>query len=123
MHHPTDKITYATAFVTPVVEHVMEPKIAQWVSIDLLFMKYDKFVLLDDLPRIGDCGLMVVNQVFLLCAGVTLMECNHHNYNQKKYENKNKHYNDCYRLLSDSKPSVSFPSCTISSNRCKFHNC
>ena len=41
MYHPTDKITYATAFVTPVVEHVMEPKIAQWVSIDLLFMKYD----------------------------------------------------------------------------------
>ena len=31
MHHPTDRITHTTAFVTPVVEHWMEREIAQWV--------------------------------------------------------------------------------------------
>ena len=31
MHHPTDRITYTTAFVTPVVEHWLEREIAQWV--------------------------------------------------------------------------------------------
>ena len=30
MHHPTDRITHTTAFVTPVVEHWMEREIAQW---------------------------------------------------------------------------------------------
>ena len=32
MHHPTDRITHTMAFVTPVVEHWLEPEIAQWVS-------------------------------------------------------------------------------------------
>ena len=31
MHHPTDRITHTMAFVTPVVEHWLEPEIAQWV--------------------------------------------------------------------------------------------
>ena len=31
MHHPTDKITHSTAFVTPVVEHWLEREIAQCV--------------------------------------------------------------------------------------------
>ena len=31
MHHPTDRITHTTAFVTPVVEHCREQEIAQWV--------------------------------------------------------------------------------------------
>ena len=31
MHHTTDRITYTTAFVTPVVEHWLERQIAQWV--------------------------------------------------------------------------------------------
>ena len=31
MHHPIDRITHATAFVTPVVEHWVELEIAQWV--------------------------------------------------------------------------------------------
>ena len=31
MNHPTDRITHTTAFVTPVVEHWLEPEIAQWV--------------------------------------------------------------------------------------------
>ena len=31
MHHPTDRIEHATAFVTPVVEHWLEREIAQWV--------------------------------------------------------------------------------------------
>ena len=31
MHHPTDRIAHATAFVTPVVEHWLEREIAQWV--------------------------------------------------------------------------------------------
>ena len=30
-HHPTDKITHTTAFVTPVVEHWLELEIVQWV--------------------------------------------------------------------------------------------
>ena len=32
MHHPTDRITHTTAFVTPVVEHWLEREIAQWVQ-------------------------------------------------------------------------------------------
>ena len=31
MHHPTDRITHTTAFVTPVVEHWLEQEIAQFV--------------------------------------------------------------------------------------------
>ena len=31
MHHPTDRIIYTTAFVTPVMEHWLEREIAQWV--------------------------------------------------------------------------------------------
>ena len=31
MHHPTEKITHTTAFVTPVVDHLLEREIAQWV--------------------------------------------------------------------------------------------
>ena len=31
MHHTNDRITHTTAFVTPVVEHWLEKKIAQWV--------------------------------------------------------------------------------------------
>ena len=30
MHHPTDRITHTTAFVTPVVEHWLEREIAEW---------------------------------------------------------------------------------------------
>ena len=31
MHHPTDRITHTTAFVTPFVEHTLVREIAQWV--------------------------------------------------------------------------------------------
>ena len=31
MHHPTDRITHTTAFVTPVVEYWLEPEITQSV--------------------------------------------------------------------------------------------
>ena len=31
MHHPTNRISHTTAFVTPVVEHWLEREIAQWV--------------------------------------------------------------------------------------------
>ena len=31
MHHPTDRNTHTTAFVTPVVEHWLEREIAHWV--------------------------------------------------------------------------------------------
>ena len=31
MHHPTDRITHTTAFVTPVVDHWLKQEIAQWV--------------------------------------------------------------------------------------------
>ena len=34
MHHPTERITHTTAFVTPVVEHWLEREIAQWVHRD-----------------------------------------------------------------------------------------
>ena len=33
MHHPTDRITHTTAFVTPVVVHWQEREIAQWVHL------------------------------------------------------------------------------------------
>ena len=33
MHHPTDRITHTTAFVTPVVEHWLEREIAQWARV------------------------------------------------------------------------------------------
>ena len=32
MHHPTDRMTHTTAFVTPVVEHWLQREIAQWVN-------------------------------------------------------------------------------------------
>ena len=32
MHHPTDRITHTTTFVTPVVEHWLEREIVQWVQ-------------------------------------------------------------------------------------------
>ena len=38
MHHPTDKITHTTAFVTPVVEHWLEREIALRQSNKLLFL-------------------------------------------------------------------------------------
>ena len=31
MHHPTDRITHATAFVIPVLEYWLEREIAKWV--------------------------------------------------------------------------------------------
>ena len=31
MHHATDRIIHATAFLTPVMEHWLEREIAQWV--------------------------------------------------------------------------------------------
>ena len=31
MHHPTDMIAHTTASTTPVVEHLLEREIAQWV--------------------------------------------------------------------------------------------
>ena len=31
MHHPTDRITHTTAFVTPIVEHWLKREIDQWV--------------------------------------------------------------------------------------------
>ena len=31
MHHPTDRITHTTSFITPDVEHWLEREIAQWV--------------------------------------------------------------------------------------------
>ena len=30
MHHPTDRITHTTAFVTHIMEHWLEREIAQW---------------------------------------------------------------------------------------------
>ena len=37
MHHPTDRITHTTAFVTPVMEHWLEREIVQWSTwIDLM---------------------------------------------------------------------------------------
>ena len=32
MHHPTDRITHTTAFVTPVVEH--------WLEQEIIILKY-----------------------------------------------------------------------------------
>ena len=31
MHHPTDRISYTTAFLTPVMEHWLERVMAQWI--------------------------------------------------------------------------------------------
>ena len=33
MHHPTDRLTHTTAFVTPVVELWLQREIAQWVDV------------------------------------------------------------------------------------------
>ena len=32
MHHPTDRITHTTAFVTPVVEHWLERELHDWCN-------------------------------------------------------------------------------------------
>ena len=31
MYHPTDRITYTTVFIAPILEHWLEREIAQWV--------------------------------------------------------------------------------------------
>ena len=36
MHHPSDRITHTTAFVTPVVEHWLERATAQWLLEDVV---------------------------------------------------------------------------------------
>ena len=33
VHHPTDRIAHTIAFVTPVVEHWLKQKIAQWATV------------------------------------------------------------------------------------------
>ena len=39
MHHPTDRMTHTTAFVTPVVEHWLEREIAQWANDRICFVR------------------------------------------------------------------------------------
>ena len=41
MHHPTDRITHTTAFVTPVVEHWME-RVRQESNIPILLLCYEQ---------------------------------------------------------------------------------
>ena len=43
MHHPTDRITHTTAFVTPVVEHWLEWEIAQWAHQERMLYHRAKF--------------------------------------------------------------------------------
>ena len=38
MHHPTDRITHTTAFVTPVVEHWLEREIISGHQASLMFV-------------------------------------------------------------------------------------
>ena len=38
MHHPADRITHTTAFVTPVVEHWLEREIARLPNVCLMCM-------------------------------------------------------------------------------------
>ena len=45
MHHPTDRITHTTAFVTPVVEHWLEREIAQWVEATSASSEADPLIL------------------------------------------------------------------------------
>ena len=48
MHHPTDRITHTTAFVTPVVEHWLEQEIAQWVPLHtFLLLEVFSFAIID----------------------------------------------------------------------------
>ena len=61
MHHPTDRITHTTAFVTPVVEHWLEREIAQWVHPFFFF----PFYYLEDLWSRG-CGLIGLSLVLYL---------------------------------------------------------
>ena len=55
MHHPTDRIAYTTAFVTPVVEHWLEREIAQWVHhfMGLLFLISIKGSFICIIPQTG----------------------------------------------------------------------
>ena len=46
MHHPTDRLTHTTPFVTPVVEHWLEREIAQWVC-NIEYMCLKKHVTLE----------------------------------------------------------------------------
>ena len=39
MHHPTDRITHITAFVTPVVEHWLEREIAQCAVVECVLFE------------------------------------------------------------------------------------
>ena len=48
MHHPTDRITYTTAFVTPVVEHWLEREITQWVHSAVVFSYSCSYIKMDN---------------------------------------------------------------------------
>ena len=65
MHHPTDRITHTTAFVTPVMEHWLEREIAQWIHHEgsirpphrtMSERSYDSYI---SLPSEVECLLMV----------------------------------------------------------------
>ena len=51
MHHPTDRITHTTAFVTPVVEHWLEREIAQWDMKQLHILLVAKYGLSRDVNK------------------------------------------------------------------------
>ena len=75
MHHPTDRITHTTAFVTPVVEHWLEPEIAQWVrpmkdrsddpSHHKRMLLPQSYILLLATPRLDPCITLYSNNTLL----------------------------------------------------------
>ena len=64
MHHPTDRITHTTAFITPVVEHWLEREITQWVGSLKALQKVCRLSL--DMPRKFDVPTARDNQFFPL---------------------------------------------------------
>ena len=75
MHHPTDRITHTTAFVTPVVEHWLEREIAQCVhpmkdrSDDPSHHQHDRYSVayrnLTCLVNLSKCELIKVSVTFI----------------------------------------------------------
>ena len=62
MHHPTDRITHTTAFVTPVVEHWLEREIAQFQGsgavVFIFIFIYIKTLSRDERPALSVSGLV-----------------------------------------------------------------
>ena len=72
MHHPIDRITHTTAFVTPVVEHWLEREIAQWEVLYWIQIRTEGRPRHDSYVGSGfaDIGIVLLEHVMLVAAKI-----------------------------------------------------